>query len=156
MGYGLWLWDAVLVAVGAADPVDVMRAFGAGESGVHFFDVDAAVRHLRVAGFAGGCCVFVVAGVAREATDALVNADGGAVVARTDLGSVVIGSRDGVGLRLARRVALVAERLALIGADFYRACAIGQLREREQADGEVHLLAAVKDRKRICCGGECG
>ncbi len=126
---GLWFGNAVLVAVGAADPVDVVGTFGAGESGVHFFDVDAAVRHLRVAGFAGGCCVLVVSSVAGETTDALVNTDGSAVVARADLRAVVISSRDGVGLGLARRVALIAERLALIGADFYCAWAVGELRE---------------------------
>jgi len=36
-------WNAMLVAIGAADPVDVVGASGAGEGGVHLLDVDAAV-----------------------------------------------------------------------------------------------------------------
>ena len=42
----------MLVAVSTLDPVNVVRAFGVGEGGIHFLNVDAAVRHLRVAGFA--------------------------------------------------------------------------------------------------------
>ncbi len=114
--------DAVLMAVGAADPVDVVGAFGAGEGRIHLLDVDAAVGHLRMTGFAGGGGVLIVSGVAGEATDALVDADGGAVVARSDLRTPVICSRDGGGVRLARCVALITERLALVGTDFHCAC----------------------------------
>lgn len=149
---GLWFWNAVLVAVGAADPVDVVGAFGAGEGGVHLLDVYPAVGHLRVAGFAGCCGVLAVAGMTGETTDALVNAYGSAVVAGTELRAVVIDRCDGISLRLARRVALVAEGLALVGADLYGARAVGELWKREQANREVHLLAAVKDCERICCG----
>lgn len=39
----------MLVAVSAFDPVDVVRAFGAGVGGIHLLYVDAAVRHLGVA-----------------------------------------------------------------------------------------------------------
>ena len=59
--------------------------------------------------------------------------------------AVVTGSCDGSSFRLAGRVALVAERLALVGADFYSARAVGKFRESKLADGEVHLLAAIKD-----------
>ena len=152
---GLWFGDAVLVAVGAADPVDVVGTFGAGESRVHFFDVDAAVGHLRVAGFAGGGCVLVVSGVAGEATDALVNTDGRAVVAGADLRAVVIGGSDGVGLRLARRVALIAERLALIGADFYCAWAVGELR-KSRAGGSAKCICSRRSniaRESVADGG---
>lgn len=122
---GFEFWDAVLVAVGAADPVDVVGAFGAGESGVHFLYVDTAVRHLRMAGLAGCGCVFIVAGVAGEAADAFVNADGGAVVAGSELRTPMIRSGDGGGFRLARRVALIAEGLALVGTDLHGAGAVG-------------------------------
>jgi len=146
----------MLVAIGAADPVDVVGASGAGEGGVHLLDVDAAVRHLRVAGLAGGCCVFVVAGMACETTDALVNADGSAIVAGAELRTVVIGRCDGISFRLAWRVALVAECLALVGADFYGPRAVGKFRESKLADSEVHLLAAVVDCERIGCQWERG
>ena len=89
-GGDFWLGDAVLVAVGAADPVDVVRAFGIGEGGVHLLDINAAVGHLRVAGFAGCGCILVVAGVAGETTDAFVNSHGCAVVAGGDLRAPVI------------------------------------------------------------------
>lgn len=75
------LWNAVLVAVFAADPVDVVGTLGSGKCRVHFFYVDAAVGHLGVAVLAGGSGVFVVAGMAGETADALVNTDGRAVVA---------------------------------------------------------------------------
>ena len=109
------------MAVGTADPVDVVEAFGAGEGRVHFLDVDAAVGHLRMAGFAGGRGVLVVAGVAGEAADAFVDADGGAVVTGADLWTPVICSGDCGAFRLARRVTLVAEGLALVGTDLYHA-----------------------------------
>lgn len=153
---GFEFWNAVLVAVCAADPVDVVDAFGTGEGRVHLFDVNAAMRHLRVAGLAGSCCVFVVAGVAGETTDAFVNSYGSAIIAGAELRTVVIGRCEGSNFRLARRVALVAECLTLIGADFYSARAVGEIRKSKLADGEVHLLAAVKDCERIRCQGERG
>lgn len=140
------LWNAVLVAIFAADPVDVVGAFGAGKCRVHFLDVDAAVGHLRVAVFTGGGCVLVVAGVTGEATDSFVNADGGAVVAGAGLRTVVICGRNGIGLGLSRGVALVTESLTLVGAYPYGPCAIRELREREQANGEVHLFATIIER----------
>ena len=62
----------MLVAVGAADPVDVMRALCVGEGRVHLFDIESAIGHLWMAGFAGGCRVLVVAGVAGETADAFM------------------------------------------------------------------------------------
>ena len=44
----------MLMTVNAADPMDIVSASGAGECRVHFLDIDAAMRHLRVAGFACG------------------------------------------------------------------------------------------------------
>ncbi len=52
MGDGVWFGGAMFMAVSAADPVNVVGAFGAGEGGVHLLNVDAAVGHLRVTGFA--------------------------------------------------------------------------------------------------------
>ena len=121
---GLWLWNAVLMAVVAADPVNVVRALRVCESRVHLFDVDAAVGHLRMASLAGGGGVLVVPGVAGEAADALMDAHRRTVVARSNLRAPVILSGDGGSIRLARRVALIAESLALVGADLHCACTI--------------------------------
>ena len=40
--------DAVLMAVGATHPVNIVLAFSIGECGVHLLHIDAAVGHLRV------------------------------------------------------------------------------------------------------------
>ncbi len=143
MDDGLWFGNAVLVAVGAADPVNVVGAFGADEGRVHLFDVDAAMGHLWMAGLAGGCGAFVVSSMTGEAANAFVDTDGRAVVAGSELRTVVICGRDGVGLGLARCVALVAEGLTLIGTDCYGARSVPELRKREQSCGEVQLLATV-------------
>ena len=109
------------MAIGAADPMDVVSTPGAGEGRVHFLDVDAAVGHLGMAVFAGGSGVLIVSGVAGETADAFVYAHGRAVVARSNLRTPVVCRGDCGGLRLARCVALIAERLALAGADLHRA-----------------------------------
>lgn len=87
---GFEFWNAVLVTIGATNPVDVAGAFGADEGGVHRFDIETAVGHLGMAGLAGGCRALVVAGMAGEAADAFVDAHGRAVVARADLRTPVI------------------------------------------------------------------
>ena len=75
------LRHAFLMAVDAAYPMDVVLAASAGEGGVHFFDVNAAVRHLRMACFAGCPRVFIVSDVAGEAADPFMHALGSAIVA---------------------------------------------------------------------------
>ena len=114
----------MLVAVCAADPVDVMGALRICKTRIHLFDVDAAVGHLRMAGLAGGGSVLTVASVAGETADSLVNSDGRAVVARSDLGAPVICGSDGGRVRLARRMALIAERLTLVGTDLHGTCTV--------------------------------
>ncbi len=109
------------MTVGAANPVNIVGAFSVGESRIHLLDVYAAMRHLGVAGFAGRGGILVVANVAGKAADAFVDTHRRAVVAGSNLRAPVICSGDGGGLRLARRVALIAERLALIGTDLHRA-----------------------------------
>jgi hypothetical protein len=111
----------MLMTVGAANPVNIVGAFPVGESRIHLLDIDAAMRHLGMAGFAGRCCVLVVTDVAGNAADAFVDAHRRAVVAGSNLRAPVICSGDGGSIRLARRVALIAESLALVGTDFYRA-----------------------------------
>lgn len=109
------------MAVCAANPVNVVGAFRAGECCVHLFDVDAAVGHLGVAVFARGGSVFIVACVARETADAFVHPNRRAIIARSNLRTPVVCGGYGSGLRLAWRVALIAQRLALVRADCYRA-----------------------------------
>jgi len=87
---GRWFGHAVLMAVGAANPVNVVGAFRAGESRVHLPDVDAAVGHLGMAVFAGGGCVLIVAGVAGEAADAFVDACRRSIIAGSNLRTPVV------------------------------------------------------------------
>src|ERR1700760_3061873 len=103
------------MAVGAANPVNVVGAFRARESCIHLFDVDAAVGHLGMAVFAGGSGVLIVSGVAGETADAFVYAHGRAVVARSNLRTPVVCRGYSRSLRLAWGMALIAERLALVG-----------------------------------------
>lgn len=121
----LFLGDAFGVAVLAFYEVEVVGALGVFEGGVHFFDVEAAVGKSGVAGGAGRAGLLAVFEVAGEATEAFVNAYGSAVIAGADLLCGEWG------------VALVAERLALIGAagDFARA--FEEFGKREFGDRDV-------------------
>ena len=94
-------------------------------------------------GFAGGARVHIVAQVAGDATDALMHANSGAVVAGANLLAPIVSRRNRAGLCLARRMALVAEGLARILAHGHRASAIVQLRDGERGGGKVKALAAV-------------
>jgi hypothetical protein len=57
----------------------------------------------------------------------------------------VIRRRWSAGIRLTRRVALVAESLPGIGADFHWTSSVPDQWEREAAGGKVHLLAAIEE-----------
>ena len=48
------------MAVEAFDEVNVVRAFGRGERGIHLFDIEAAIGEARVAGRAGCAGVLAV------------------------------------------------------------------------------------------------
>ena len=137
------------MAVGAADPVDVVGASVAGEGRVHLFDVDAAMGHLGMAGLAGGCGALVVASVTGETADAFVDTDGRAVVAGSELRTPVICRGGGRSFGLAGCVALVAESLALVGTDCYGARSVPELRNRKQGCGEVQLLATVEEGEGV-------
>jgi len=143
LGAGFRFGNALLVAVGAAHPVDVVGALCIGEGSVHLLDVDAAMGHLRMAGLAGCCRFLIVASVAGEATDAFVDTHGGAVVAGGDLRSPMTRGCKSAVIGDAGCVALVADGLALIGTDLYRSGAIEELREWELRGGEVQLLATI-------------
>ena len=74
--------------------------------------------------------------MARQATETFVDANGSAVVA---------GMHFSIG---ERRVALVAESLARIGADLHRPAGIKHGRQRKKSDGEAEAFAAVKESER--------
>ena len=77
--------DAVRVAVSAFHKVDVVLAIFVLEGGIHFFDVETAIRKTWMTGAAGGARLQPVLGVARHATEPFMNTDRGAVVARVNL-----------------------------------------------------------------------
>lgn len=78
---GFRLWDAVLMTIDAFDPMDIMRACSARVGRVHLLDVDSAVGHLWMTGFARSPCVFPMPIVARDAAEAFVYTRRRAIVA---------------------------------------------------------------------------
>ena len=54
----------MLMAIGAANPVNIVGTGRAGIGCVHLLHIKAAVRHLRMTGLARGSRVLAVAGVA--------------------------------------------------------------------------------------------
>lgn len=140
--------DAVLMAIPAFNPVDIVGAGGVDVGCVHLLHIDAAVGHLRMACLAGGPRVLVVASVASEAAYAFVHADGGAVVPRTNLWTPRAGGGNGSRLRRARRMALVAECLTRVLTDGYQAGVIMELRNRKRGGFKVEGLAAVVEGQR--------
>ncbi len=132
-GERFFLGDTVGVAVLAFNKVDVVLAVFVFEGGVHFFDVEAAIGETRVTGGAGGASLHAMLGVAREATESFVDADGSAIVARTNL-------RCGF-----RGMTLIAEGLALIGADFNGAVFVEHPGQRQFRDGNLTHFTAIEE-----------
>ena len=131
---GPTLRNAFRVTVGALDRMDIVMAFGVFERRVHGLDVDAAVGELWMTGGARGASGLSVLLVAGKAAETFVDADWGAIVAGSDL-RISVGS-----------MALIAECLARIGADFDEARTIMHLRKRQTGKGDVVLLAAIEER----------
>ena len=77
----LHLWYAVLMTIGAFDPVNIVLALRIGIGGVHFLYVNPAVRHLGMTGLARCTGVLAMPDVAGEAAQALMHAHRRAVVA---------------------------------------------------------------------------
>ena len=69
-----------------------------------------------------------------EATEPFVNADGSSVIAAANFHAHYGG------------VALVAQSLANVGAEFYQAVAIAHRRQRKLVESDVVELAPVKQR----------
>ena len=121
--------------------------------GIHFLNVQAAVGHLGMAGLAGSARILVVPGVAGEATEAFVNTDGGAIVAGAELRAPVIGRRDCSGLRLARRVALIAKGGRGSGLIVTRRAPSCNCGNHQRRRGKMHAFAAVEEGERIVEAG---
>ena len=122
------------MTVRTLNKMDIMRAPGGFEGGVHGFHIEAAIGEARVAGGAGNPRFHAVIGVAGEATEAFMNAHGSAVVAGAHLAA---------GLR---RVALVAERLARIAADLHRPLPFAHLRQGQFGQRNGLHFAPVEER----------
>lgn len=125
------------MAVGAFDEVDVVGALAILEGGVHGFYRNAAIGQLGMAGAARRAGLLAVLEVTGHAAQSFMDADGRAVVTTAHL-------QRGSG-----RVALVAQRLALVGADVHLARAIEHFRgQRQLRDGNVLEFAAIEQRDR--------
>ena len=133
------------MAIAALDPVDIVRAGCVEVGGIHFLDVDSAMGHLRVAGFARSLGVLIVAEVAGDAAQTLMHAHWSAVVAGAYLRTPVMRGGNGARVGNARRVALVADCFALVLAHLYRAVAIVQPRNGKRGRCKVDSLPAVKE-----------
>jgi hypothetical protein len=68
------------MAVGALYPMDVVRAGCAEIRGIHLLDIETAVGHLRMAGFARGACILIVSGMAGDTAQAFMDAYRSAIV----------------------------------------------------------------------------
>lgn len=97
------------VAVLAADPMDIVGAFGVEIGGIHFLDVETTIGHARVAVLAGRARVLIVSAVAGKTAEPFVDTDRGAIVARAELRSPIVERRGCTGIRLPRCVALIAQ-----------------------------------------------
>src|SRR5208283_830126 len=135
-GGGVLLGDAFGMAVEAFNEVNVVRAFRRGERGIHLFNIEAAIGEARVTGGTGRARMLAMFLMTREATETFVDADGRAVVAGMHF-------HTGEG-----RVALVAKRLAGIGADLHRPAGIEHHRQRKKSDGKAGALATVEEAER--------
>ena len=97
--------------------MDIVGALGRFEGCVHRLDVAAAVGEPRVTICAGSARLLPVFFVTSQATETFVDSCRRAIIARSNLAT-----RDGC-------VALVAEGLALVGADLDEAGALVHLRQ---------------------------
>jgi len=131
------------MAIAAFNPMNVVRACGAEVGRVHLFYVKTAVRHLGMAGLAGGASGLLMPVMARKTAQPLVHAEWRAIITRSGLHSPSVHGRRQSRLRRAGRVALVADRLPWILADMKDMGTVRHLRKGEVGRRKVHLLAAI-------------
>lgn len=124
------------MAIDALHRVDVMRAIRRPEGRIHGLNVQAAVGKLGMACGARRLGFLAVPLMAGKAADPLVDSDGRAIISATELCA-------GHG-----RVALIAERLARIGADLCSGLAVMYGGQGELFKGYGIQFAAVKQGQR--------
>src|SRR5664279_1545922 len=83
--YFFFLRNAIRMAVFAFYEMHVVFAVLVFERGIHFFDVDAAIRQARMTGGARCAGLQAVFGVTRQATESFMHSNWRAVVGRVDL-----------------------------------------------------------------------
>ena len=140
----LHLRHAMLVAIRALHPMNVVLARLVGEGSVHLLHFNSAVRHRRVTGGARRPRTLVVPIVARHAAQAFMHTHRRPVVSRTRLRPPVAISRNTLCLRQTRSMALIAESLPLVGTHLQLPRAIIKRRNRQRCHRKVHLLPAIK------------
>lgn len=137
----------MLMAIRTSHPMNIMRTLRVRKRRIHLLHINAAVRHLRMARFARGRRVFAMPVVASYAADSLVNSDRRPIIPRPKLRTPSLRRRNTAGIRPARRVALIADRLPLIRTDPHRTWPIKHHRQRQLTRRKVHLLAPVVERQ---------
>ena len=133
---GLFPGNSFGVTVDAFYEVDVVVAVRVLEGGVHFLDVEAAIRKSRMTGTAGGASLHSVFPVARHATESFMYADGSAIVAGADLRCGEWG------------VALIAKGLPLVWAALDVAFPIKHLGDGQFRHGYLTEFAAIEEPDR--------
>ena len=123
------------MAINAFYEMNVVRALGGFECRVHGFYVQAAVGELGMAGGARSSGLLAVSLMAGEAAESFMHAHRSAIVARCHVH------------RGQRRVALVAEGLANVRADFDSSVAVMHRGQRKISESHVIEFAAVEKRE---------
>jgi hypothetical protein len=116
--------------------MDIVLAGSIFERRAHFLDRNAAVRELGMTGGAGSSRPLSVLEMAGKAAQAFVHADGSTVIARMHL----MGGD--------RSVALIAERLPLVGAELYDTRSLQHCGEWQLSDCDMGQFPAIEKSKR--------
>ena len=125
------------VAFGAAYGMHIVHAVRFRKAGIHFLDVEPAIRQARVAIAAGPPNLHRVRRMARKATQSLVNSPRRAVVPRSGF------------MHRSRRVALVAEPLPRIGGNRDQSLPGEDFRLRQEPDIEIGPLTPVIETRLL-------
>ena len=146
--WGLHLGHAMLMAVHALYPMYVVRTGAICIGGIHLSNVQAAMRHLRMATGTGRGRALIVPGMTRDATQPFMHTDRRSVITGPNLWPPRMKGRFRPRFRLARSVTLIADALPTIHADSHHSILIMQTRNRERRRSKVKLLTTIKER---CC-----
>jgi hypothetical protein len=116
--------------------VDVVIAVGAPERGIHGFDIESAIRHLRVAGFTGSPGFLRMSRMTAQTADTLVDADAGSIISRPDL-------QMGFG-----RMALIAQALSRVRTHSDLPVTLDDFGKRQLIHGDIQCFATIKKGER--------